>query len=561
VADLLSEQTERFAEAVSRIRDVVGDEHVLERWDEIEPRARDTLPKVRAPSALVFPADAEQVRAVVAIAHECKLPLWPISRGRNWAYGAMTPSIEGTVVLSLQRLNRIVEVNEELAYAVIEPGVTFAQLQEHLERYRIPLWIDPTDSTPYGSVVGNALDRGMGVTPYGDHFGNLCGMDVVLADGRLIQTPGSGTDASVSSVRHVYKWGTGPYLDGLFSQSGIGVVVKAGIWLTPEPEACCFYILEILREEDVPRVVDAARRLALGESVRTRIHLMNDISRLTIITRCPFPATAERTHLSDAERAVLRKRHGVPIWLLSGGLQGTRAEVQLQRRELQAALGPYGRLRFISEGRARTVQSVLAGIGRTRRLPVLWRPLARLFRRAFGKSVEMAEAVPHAFDRVRGRPTEYFLRAAYYKSQRPLPPSDVDPGRDGGGLIWVAPTIPFTGRHLTEALDLCRPLFHEYGFDFVVAVMPHNARSMAFIMGILYYKENPAEVARAEELYRRVLEVTAAAGYPLYRVSAPHQDTALAGTPAVREVADQVKRALDPDGIIAPGRYGLGQPQ
>src|SRR4051794_13275957 len=179
-----------FEEAVARIRDVVGAEHVLERSDQIEPRAQDTLPGVRAPSAMVYPADVEQVRAVVAIAHEHTLPLWPISRGRNWSYGAATPSVEGTVVLSLERLDRILEVNEGLGYAVVEPGVTFAQLQEHLERNRIGLWIDPIEGTPYGSVIGNALDRGLGVTPYSDHFGNLCGLDVVLPDGRLLQTPG-----------------------------------------------------------------------------------------------------------------------------------------------------------------------------------------------------------------------------------------------------------------------------------------------------------------------------------------------------------------------------------
>src|SRR5262245_64882663 len=117
----------QFAAALARIREIVGAEHVLERWEQIEPRARDTLPAVLAPSAIVAPADADQASAVVKVAHEHKIALWPISRGRNWAYGAATPSVEGTIVLTLERLDRIVEVNQELAYAVVEPGVTFAQ--------------------------------------------------------------------------------------------------------------------------------------------------------------------------------------------------------------------------------------------------------------------------------------------------------------------------------------------------------------------------------------------------------------------------------------------------
>src|SRR4051794_2897642 len=82
----------RFAAALASIRDLVGADHLLERWGQIEPRARDTLPAVRAPAAIVAPGNVDEVRAVVAIARAHKLPLWPISRGRNWAYGAATPN-------------------------------------------------------------------------------------------------------------------------------------------------------------------------------------------------------------------------------------------------------------------------------------------------------------------------------------------------------------------------------------------------------------------------------------------------------------------------------------
>lgn len=550
--------TSRFVEALARIRGVVGDEHVLERWDEIEPRARDTLPAVRAPSALVYPANADEVRAVVSIAHACKLPLWPISRGRNWTYGAATPNVDGMVVLSLERLNRIIEVHEELAYAVVEPGVTFAQLQAHLEQNGIGLWIDPTDSSPHGSIIGNALDRGLGLGLYGDHFGNLCGMDVVLPDGQVIQTPGGGGPAS--RIRHVYKWGTGPYLDGLFSQAGLGVVVKSGVWLMPKPAAYCFYALDVLRDEDAPKVVDACRRLVLSESVRTRILLVNDFGRLTLVTRCPFPPHAERTYLSDAELAALCRRHGVPRWMLSGGLYGTQAEVKAQQRLLERALGQYGRLRFIDERRMQQGQSLVHGLKRLRRLPLLSRPAERLVRRLTGKSVEVIESMPHAFDRPRGRSTEHFLRPAYYKAPRPAPDSDVDPARDGGGLIWIAPSLPFTGRDFSTVLDLCRPLYREYGFDFVSGLMQHSARAVSLVMGILYYREDPDEAARAEALYVRIREEAAAAGYPLYRMSTIHQGVTHIDAPVFQDVANRIKQALDPDGIIAPGRYGVGQP-
>ena len=111
---------------------------------------------------------------------------------------------------------------------------------------------------------------------------------------------------------------------------------------------------------------------------------------------------------------------------------------------------------------------------------------------------------------------------------------------------------------MSELIDLCRPLYDEYGFDFAVGAMEHNARSLTLIMGIHYHKDNPTEAARADALYRRLCEVTAAAGYPRYRVSAPYQAHALDDAPEYRAVVEQIRAALDPDGIIAPGRYGIG---
>ncbi|MGE3912352.1 MAG: FAD-dependent oxidoreductase, partial [Chloroflexota bacterium] len=434
-----------LAEALARIRAVVGDEHVLERPAEIEPHAWDTLPSVTSPLAIVAPGTAEEARAVVQIAHEQKLPIWPVSRGKNWAYGAATPSQPGTIVLTLERLNRIIEVNTELAYAVIEPGVTFGQLHAYLEQHGIPLWIDPTDSTPDGSIIGNALDHGIGSTPYADHFANLCGLDVILADGQVLRSNGRPD----SSVSHTYKWGTGPSLDGLFGQSGFGVVVRAGVWLMPAPESHVFYVLEIDRQEHLARLVDGLRRLLLEDRVRTQVHILNDVGRIALMMRCPFGQNDPRTFLNSAERTALRERHGIALWGASGGIYGSQQQVREQQRELRQLVSGYGRVTFIDSRRIRGVSRLLGGLQRARRVPGLDRPAAALARRMFGKSLDVMEAMPHAYGRSRGEPTRHFLRFAYYKSPRPLPPDDqLEPARDGAGLIWFSPSLPFTGQHL-----------------------------------------------------------------------------------------------------------------
>ena len=142
----------------------------------------------------------------------------------------------GSVVLDLKRMNRVLEVNERNAYALVEPGVSYFDLYrshpgakaQGLDRLPDPGW---------GSLIGNALDHGGGYTEpqFRNHFDSHCGMEVVLANGELLRTgmgamparrPGSNTSR-----------GYGPWIDGMFSQSNFGVVTKMGFWLMPEPDA------------------------------------------------------------------------------------------------------------------------------------------------------------------------------------------------------------------------------------------------------------------------------------------------------------------------------------
>ena len=131
----------------------------------------------------------EQVQKIVRIANHYSIPLYTISTGRNLAYGGSAPVHSGSVVLDLKRMNKILEVNEEQAYALVEPGVSYFDLYRYIRDRKLKLWIDCPDPG-WGSVIGNALDHGAGRTPlpYRDHFGAHCGMEVVLANGEVVRT-------------------------------------------------------------------------------------------------------------------------------------------------------------------------------------------------------------------------------------------------------------------------------------------------------------------------------------------------------------------------------------
>lgn len=149
-------------------------------------------------------------------------------------------------------------------------------------------------------MIGNALERGVGYTPYWDHFASLCGIEVVLPDGDIVST-GGGPPNSLSW--NTYKWGSSPYLEGLFSQSNLGVVTKAGVWLMPRPERMCCFICEIEDDSRRAGAVDAIRRLALEGSLRSNVHMVNDVMFLAQMTQYPYGLLEARTNLSPDLRA------------------------------------------------------------------------------------------------------------------------------------------------------------------------------------------------------------------------------------------------------------------
>jgi FAD/FMN-containing dehydrogenase len=120
-------------------------------------------------SAVITPRDVSEVQAIVKLANKYNVPLWPLSVGRNVGYGGAAPRVPGSVTLDLgKHMNKILKVDVDGAYALVEPGVTYADLHQYLvdNNLRDKLWVDVPDLGG-GSVLGNTTERGVGYTPYG----------------------------------------------------------------------------------------------------------------------------------------------------------------------------------------------------------------------------------------------------------------------------------------------------------------------------------------------------------------------------------------------------------
>lgn len=268
-----------FSDALRQFQDALGKEWVFTS-DEDVALYRDAYSpfwgeeQERTASAAVAPDTVDQVQKVVRIANRYRIPLYTISTGKNLAYGGSAPVLPGSVVLDLKRMNRVLEVSEQNAYALIEPGVSYFDLYRYIQDHGLKLMIDPP--TPgWGSPLGNALDHGGGVTPMRDHFSAQCGMEVVLADGEVLRT-GMGALPGAETWQE-YKFGIGPYLDGIFSQSNLGIVTKMGIWLYPEPEVVRAITVTAPRHDDVMQMVDIVANLAYSGVVDSQFSLTSPV--------------------------------------------------------------------------------------------------------------------------------------------------------------------------------------------------------------------------------------------------------------------------------------------
>src|SRR5580692_11254195 len=171
-----------FAEAIRQFEEAVGKEWVFTS-DEDVALYRDAYSPFWGEadeliaSAAVAPDGVEQVQKVVRIANQYKIPIYPVSTGKNLGYGGSAPAYSGSVVLDLKRMNRILEVHEANAYALVEPGVSYFDLYRYIQERKLKVWIDCPDPG-WGSVIGNAIDRGGGYTManYRNHFDSHCRM-------------------------------------------------------------------------------------------------------------------------------------------------------------------------------------------------------------------------------------------------------------------------------------------------------------------------------------------------------------------------------------------------
>lgn len=498
--------------------------------------------EARVPAVLVRPRCTEEVQMAVRLAARHGTHVYPVSGGRNWGYGDACAYREDCMLLDLSRMNRIVEVNEELAYCVVEPGVTQGQLRQHLLASGCKLVADAVGAGPDCSIIGNLMERGIGLSRYADRAGHSCNYEVVLPDGNLLHTGFGGCPGA--PAQHVYKAGVGPQLDGLFAQSNLGIVTRATVWLMPKPERYEAFFLMLRTEQPLGALMEALRKLRLSGTVRCSVHAFNGLRLLGGHERFPWHAADGTQALEVAAPELLQRmldRHGIPAWVATGSLTGARAEVAAQKREMKRVLRAVPGLQavFLSDRKLRLLKGVRRGLERCKLLPGLCRRL---------------EKVEIWTDFLQGTPSYKTLTGSHWRA-RGEAGSDNDPRDSNSGLVWIPPVLPATREAVEEVTAIGKRLFHKHGFEFSVTISMLNDRALCYLMSIHFNRGDEKEMARAKACHDELLVELLARGYIPYRGGPQSMPFLQGAAPDFWTFAKRLKRALDPDGVISPKRY------
>jgi 4-cresol dehydrogenase (hydroxylating) len=154
---------------------------------------------------------------------------------------------------------------------------------------------------------------------------------------------------------------------------------------------------------------------------------------------------------------------------------------------------------------------------------------------------------------LKGTPTDATLASCYWRKRTP-PPAQPDPDRDGCGLLWSSPVVPNSGDHALVVAKLVEELLLTHGFEPQMSISLATERTLVCVITISYDRDTAGEDARAMACYQELNERLLALGYPPYRWSVRSGENVAGGTGFDRAVG-AIGQALDPNGILAPGRY------
>lgn len=461
------------------------------------------------PLAIVWPETEQEVQQLVELANARGLSLHPIASGRNWGYGTAKGSQAGQIILDFSRMARVLEVNDQLAYMRIQPGVTQQQAFDALEKRHSRLQLDVTAAGQHTSLTGNILERGFGHTDYCDRFSNVLSLKVLLPTGEIIQT-GMGCYRHAVAAQ-LYPYGIGPVLHGLFSQSNLGIVLEMTLALQPKPEHSLQLILMTNDADAAPNMVAAIAELKQQGVIQSGVHTAS---------------------MSRAFGEASKKMQGA--WVLTASVSGPKAlanaKFKVAKKHLLAKVAR-SRVIKVTDARYR----LLNWANQWLKLPAI-------------NDLGLVLALK------KGRPSDQPIQTLL---DNPGAHSQMAAEDFPAHFRWICAVSSSEPQAIRALLDCCQEVFDKHGYEQRFTLTNISPRAVILIANIRYDKTEEA-TRHAQVFYQEMDQRLLDEGFCPYRSGSGqfgHYRDAL--QPEHLQLLQRLKQALDPGGLLSPGKYNM----
>ena len=512
--------------------------------------------KKRTVIAAVKPHDKNDIKALLELANlvsdneQLSFSIHPISSGRNWGYGTSQPPKPNskTLILDLSTLTKIA-FDEELGLVTLEPGVTQKQLSTFLINRGDNFMVPVTGAGPDCSIVGNAIERGYGITPHSDHFSAVNAIKGIWANGRPFQSAIYELDQSETKfVDKTFKWGLGPHLDALFTQSSFGIVTEMTIRLASRKPAFSSFFIQLKDDEVLDRAVPIIRQvLREYEGIVGSINLMDRRRVLAMLADNPNGSDQHKV-MSDNDVGKLAKKHDIPYWTIVGSIYGSEGVVKIAQQEISNIFKALPSKQIFSNSFiVRFGKFVIANLPEL--AFKLITPLHMIKEQL--KSFELGNEI------MLGKPNKVALKLPYWrhKNTNILASFELSPGKDNCGLLWYAPLMPMKPCAMKEFTQLVREVCPKYHIEPFITFTNLKHDCVDSTIPIVFDRENPQAVADAHNCLKELVTKGLKKGFVPYRLNIDQQQYLLDKNSDFWQTTAQLKAVLDPNKVLSPGRY------
>ena len=477
----------------------VGQENIISSGPTLDPLLQNTshfsAPEVKG---LLRIRSQKMLDEVVAIANFNKIPLYTYSKGLNWGLGSKLPVGDGCILLDLSALDTISEINEKFHYAIVEPGVSQGQLAEEINKRGLKLMVNVTGSSPQASVLGNTMERGSGFLAH--RIEDARGYEVLLADGSRIKSGFWNLPPSDRAVHH-FQYGMGPDWRGIFSQSNLGIVTQMVVNLFPKKELQKMIWIKV-EQAQLPDLVDALSDLYQRKYIHSVTHIAND-KRMKI----------ENKNIGNST-----------IWTAMAMVQGSENFVQFLEQEIPTLLdGICTSMGFLNEQEADN-----QNLGEV-----------------FGCHI--------------GIPTDYFVRAMYQSEGATLDRVDLQIDLGRYGMLCCLPILPAHGPDIKKATQILDSIEADFGIIPASTLNPLNDLYLESVINIYFDRTMPEAIELAHKANKEMIRRFDEAGFRFYRFDVKTMHDYMDPQNPHWKLVSRLKAALDPNGILSPGRYEIGK--